>query len=360
MLYRCINAYYFRYLNSIGGIESHLYYVARKYGNYDITVFYKMGDETQINRLRQYIRCIQIDDYDKVICKKLFCCFNREILDHCEAEEKYLVLHGDYKAMIEKGQLASTNLPVDKRISKYIGVSQLVCDSWKEMTGIEAENVYEPIVLNDVEKPLMFISATRLTPEKGWDRMLLLADELDKHNVNYLWYIFTDSKKTPRKNMIFCEPRLDIADKIGGFDGFIQLSDNEGFCLSVVEALLRNVPVICTDLPVLREIGLDNTNSIKLPFDMSDIPIEKIRNIRKLKVNYKEPQDLWDKVLDLTPKTDKKIKVRASIGWQNRKLVDSELGRIPKPNEEWEISEERYEVIGKYEEKHRVRLIQVI
>ena len=105
MIYKCVNAYYFYYINTIGGIESHLYYIAKKYNNLDITIFYHEGDPQQLFRLKKLIRCIKITPNDKVICKKLFCCFNREILDQCEAEEKILVLHGDYKDMVERGQI---------------------------------------------------------------------------------------------------------------------------------------------------------------------------------------------------------------------------------------------------------------
>ena len=53
MKYKTANAYYFRSILAIGGIESHLYYVAQKYGKYDITVFYREGNLKQLERLRK-------------------------------------------------------------------------------------------------------------------------------------------------------------------------------------------------------------------------------------------------------------------------------------------------------------------
>ena len=98
MKYTATNAYYFRNLNAIGGIESHLYYIAKKYGKKtDITVFFRSGDTRQILRIKKYARCIQLQENDTVECKNLFCCFNKEILDRCTAEKRYLVLHGDYE-----------------------------------------------------------------------------------------------------------------------------------------------------------------------------------------------------------------------------------------------------------------------
>lgn len=360
MLYTCVNAYYFRNLNKIGGIESHLYYVAKKYKDIDITVFYRSADSDQLNRLKKYARCVKITDKDRVKCEKLFCCFNREILDQCDAKETYLVLHGDYKDMVERGQLAISNLPIDSRVDHYIGVSQLVCDSWEELTGIKAENVYEPVVLEKVEKPLMFVSATRLTAEKGWDRMIVLAKALNDNNVNYQWFIYTNTEKTPLPNMVFLKPRLDIADKLGGYDAFIQLSDNEGFCLSIVEALKRNLPIICTDLPVLKEIGLDESNSVKLPFDMKGIPIDAIKNVYKLKVRYKEPEDKWGDVLKKSRKTEMLIKVRATENYAKHRIFDTQLGKIPNKGDEWLIDWYRYEELMAFQERNRYRLVEVL
>lgn len=317
MLYKCANAYYFAYLNEIGGIESHLYYVAKKYGKYDINVFYRYGDSKQIERLNRYVKTIQLNRTDEIECEKLFVCFTKDVLEQAKANKTYLVLHGDYKDMVERNQLQKHDLPIDERIDEYLGVSQLVCDSWYEITGIKAINIYEPVVVDESEKPLLLLSATRLAKEKGWSRMVKLAKELDKNNIKYLWTIFTDSPQEPvSKNMVFVKPRLDITEFMKVYDAYIQLSDNEGFCLSIVEALTQNIPVICTDLPVIKELGLNNKNSIVLDFDMKDIPIERIKNIRKLRFNYKAPDDKWDLVLSHKKskhkkKGAKKMKIKA-------------------------------------------------
>lgn len=359
MRYETANAYYFRHLNKIGGIESHLRYLSKKYAQkYEITVFYQTADMEQLANLSKYVRCVQLAKNDFVKCKKLFCCFNREILDQCEAEKKYLVLHGDYKDMVQRGQLSTANLPIDDRIDEYLGVSQLVCDSWEELTGIKARNVFEPVVLEKVEKPLLFVSATRLTQEKGWGRMVQLAEALDNANVNYTWFVYTNSNKPTTKNMVLLGPRMDIADKIGAYDAYIQLSDNEGFCLSIAEALMRGVPVIATDLPVLKEIGLNDGNSIILPFDMSSIPVDRIVKISEMKFNYKLPKEKWDSVLDhTTPHTEQDIEVIACKGYSTYGIIDGQLGRIPQPGERWFVTKARYEDLLAWGEKKHCQFI---
>lgn len=359
MIYECANAYYFRHLNKIGGIESHLRYLNKKYSSgYEMTVFYKTADVTQLEWLKQYARVVQLGQKDFVKCRKLFCCFNREILDQASWEKSHLVLHGDYLDMVRRGQLTEQSLPIDPRIDEYLGVTQLVCDSWFELTGIKATFVGEPVVLDKVDKPLMLVSATRLTPEKGWNRMVTLAKKMDECGVNYQWFIYTNSEKPPTKNMVVLEPRYDITDKLGGYDAYIQLSDNEGFCLSIVEALMRGTPVIATDLPVLRELKLNDSNSIILPFDMSDIPIERIKNIHKLNFEFKPPKDRWDKFLDKSVYNSEEIEVMALDGYRTHGIMDVQLGRVPQYGEKWKVSRSRYEDLMAFGEKNRIDLIQ--
>ena len=91
--------------------------------------------------------------------------------------------------------------------------------------------------------------------------------------------------------MEFLPPRLDIVQLMPHFDAVVQLSDNEGYCLTAVEALSQGVPIIGTDVPVFKEIGINETNGILMPLDMSNIPIEKIKNVHQLKFNYQQPSD---------------------------------------------------------------------
>ena len=151
------NVFYFKNINSIGGCESFFYYLAKKY---DFTLYYKEGNPEQIKRLA---RLVKVRKYKEPIkCDKFFCNYGFDI--EVEANEKYHIVHCDYKQVWFS--------PIQYEGFKYIGVSQLACNSFKELTGKEAELSYNPIVL-DVpcemkkrEGKLKLISATRLTGEK--------------------------------------------------------------------------------------------------------------------------------------------------------------------------------------------------
>lgn len=284
------NMFYFYHINSIGGIESFFYYLSKKYKDWDITIYYKIGDAEQIKRLKKYVRVKQYRG-EKIVCEKAFFNYTIDIIDNVEAKEYYQIAHCDFKEAIEKPNL-------HKKVNKYLGVSKKVCKSFEEVTGIKTELAYNPIIINKPKKVLNLISATRLTHEKGKDRMIKFAKMLDDAEIPYLWTIFTnDTKVIDNPNIIYIKPRLDIINYIANSDYLVQLSDNEGFCYSVVESLLVGTPVIVTNCPVFKEIGLNETNSFILDFDMNNVPLKEIyKGLPSFK--YEAPKDNWDKLLE--------------------------------------------------------------
>lgn len=283
------NIFYFRKINSIGGIETFFYYLAKKYKDYDITIYYQDGDPKQIKRLKQYVRVKKYNG-EKIKCEKAFFNFNLDIIDNVEAKEYIQIAHGDYKAM---GIKPNTH----KKITKYLGVSKQVCKTYKEVTGYDTELVYNPIEIDEPKKVLNLISATRLTAEKGKNRIIKLSKMLDDAGIPYLWTIFTDNTKAiDNPNIVYMKPRLDIINYIANSDYLVQLSDNEGYCYSVVEALSVGTPVIVTDIPVFKELGLNKKNSFVLDFDLEKVPIDEIyKGLPKFE--YKPKKDNWDKLL---------------------------------------------------------------
>lgn len=283
------NIFYFQHINVIGGVETFFYYIAKKYQNRDITIYYRTGDEAQIKRLKKYVRVKRYQG-EVIKCEKAFFNYNLDIIDKVIAKEYIQILHGDYKAI---GFLPNMN----PKITKYIGVSQLVCDTFKELTGIEAELCYNPVEIDKTEKVLRLVSATRLTIGKGKPRMQRFAELLDRAGVNYTWTIFTnDTNAIKNPNIIYAKPRLDIINHIRDADYLVQLSNTEAYCYSVVEALTVGTPVIVTDLPVYKEIGLNANNSFIVDFELSNVPIEKIyKGLPKFE--YKPKADKWDVLL---------------------------------------------------------------
>lgn len=300
------NVFYFSNINKIGGVESFFWYLAQTYKN--IEVYYKTGDIGQISRLAKIIPVYKYTG-QKIICNRFFCQYNIDILDNVEANEICYIIHCDY------GSVKISPI-LDKRIDKYIGVSKVACDSFTELTGINAELIYNPIVINPKEKILTLVSATRLTYEKGKDTMIALANKLDEAGIKYLWLIFTDDKDRKHEinnpNMVYIEPRIDIAPYLKIADYVVQCSSTESFGYTPNEALLMGIPVILTDLPIWHELGIKDGIHGYIIKDINKFDVKKLLNIPK-NFTYKLPKSNWGKYLDNKTNYDPNQKIKVKV-----------------------------------------------
>lgn len=279
------NVIYFPSFNSIGGVETYCYEMALKFGkDYDLTIVYKQGDKKQMQRLREVCRVVRFEDGDKIICDVFIFGWGWDILDSVEAKEYVQTYHADFKAR-------GISPCMDKRVTKRYGVAENTTIGIREHFNIEVETMYNPYTPKKPRKVLNLISATRLSPDKGYNRMLKLADALEQADIPYLWTIYTDSpKETGHPSMVCVPTRLDILDFIANADYLVQLSDSEGYSYSIVESLSVGTPVICTEFGVAAEQGVENGKTgFILPFDMSEIPVEEIyRGVKKFKYTPRE------------------------------------------------------------------------
>jgi glycosyltransferase involved in cell wall biosynthesis len=283
------NVFYFKHINTVGGCESFFWYLSKKY---DFKIYYKEADPKQIKRLSQNVECHKYKDIIK--CDKFFCNYGLDI--EVDAKEKYHIIHCDYKNV--------WFAPIQYDGFKYIGVSKLVCDSFKELTNKNAELIYNPIYLDSYKKEkyndnkIHLISATRLTREKGLERMKKLASILEKNKIDYIWEVYTNKKRELiGNNVVYKKHKLDIINEIAKADYLVQLSDCEAFCYSVVEALTVGTKVICTDLPVYKELGLNKENAIIYDLNMKNVNIEDIK--KEYKFKYNPPKENWSKYLSM-------------------------------------------------------------
>ena len=201
---------------------------------------------------------------------------------------------------------------------KYIGVSQLACDSFKELTGIEAELIYNPIVIKKTNTPKLkdkihLISATRLTKEKGGERINQLCRILEKNNIDYIWEVYSNRRyRFVGKNIFLKEPKLDLRKEMEEATFVVQLSDHESFGLTVAESLILGTPVIVTDIPAFREIGCKHgENAVICDLNMKNVDVNLIKSgIKEFK--YTPPKSNWGKYLNTTTtyNPEEKIEVR--------------------------------------------------
>lgn len=321
-----------------------MYELAKSYSkSYDITVMYKKADERQLERLSRYVRCVKYTGQN-FKCEKLFATYDISVIDTCEADYIAQVIHANYKAI----KLKPNTHP---RINEYIAVSKTVADAYKELSGIECKVIYNPLTLDKPKRVLKLISATRLTKEKGRERMVKLAELMTAEGIPFQWSVFTNSTEGFRNpNMILLPPRLDLTDYIADADYLVQLSDTEGYCYSVNEALNLNTPVIVTDIETFKEEGVrDGENGFLLPLDMQDVDVKAIYNA-KMKFEYSPREDSWDERLakgksDYTKKLKETHLVEATGEYERRKVIDSELKIIPQEGVRFSVNGVRLDTL---------------
>lgn len=347
------NIIYVRDISQIGGVETYVYEMVKKYQDLDIAVVYKTAHFKQLERIKKYCRTYKHTN-EKIICKVAIINYDVSIIDYIsEDAEIYQTIHADYE-----NSAYTWNPPKHQRIKEYIGITKHICESFKRITG--NKNIilsYNPLTIEN-EKVLILVSATRLSKIKGKDRMIRLANALTNAGINYIWYIFTnDTEEINNPNVIYMKPRLDVSKWISQADYLVQLSDTEACSYSINEALYRNIPVIVTPLPYLEEIGVkDNINSYILKFDCSNIDeiVKKIRNVPSFNFNHLE--DNYKNILAKSQSSYKeelkmKFLVQATDKYERTNTNDIELTAlhgtryVPKTGEQWEVNFARKETL---------------
>lgn len=300
------NVLFFHTFNYIGGTESYVYETICKYSkDYDLTVFYvNTKSEAQIERLKAIVgdkRVIKYEEpYYPVFCERAF--LNYDIypfIDYIIADEIIDVVHANL-------YLQDFDIPQHPKISRYLGVSESVCNGFRKqckkkgIKNLKIDTCYNPIEIRPQEdkQALLLVSATRLTREKGLERMQVLASELDRQNIPYIWLVFTYEKDMiQNKHVVYMPPTLDIRPFLKMATYVVQLSSSEGYCYTILESLMLGTPVIVTDLETFNEMGIENgKNGYILPLDMGEIPTKDIyEHIPKFV--YKKKNDEYKKYL---------------------------------------------------------------
>ena len=284
-------------ISALGGIETYVYEMVKKYHKYDIAVVSKYCDENQKKRIEKYCR-VYIHTNEQIECKVAIINYDQSIIDKINISAKiYQTIHADYSNPIY------TEKPQDNpRITGFICITKYLLDKMSMYLPKEKLLLgYNPLTVDD-DKPIILVSATRLHKNKGVNRMIALANEMDKQNINWLWFIITnDINVFQNKNIIYIKNRLDISKFLSIATYVVLLSDSEACSYTLNEALYRNIPIITTPLPYLKEIGVkNNENAYIVDFNCSNISdvVSNIKNVPTF--NFTHLKDNYNKLLDKT------------------------------------------------------------
>ena len=292
------NIIYMPNISALGGIETYVYELVKKYHDLDIAVVCKQIHPTQEQRIRKYCKVYKHKD-EKINCKVAIINYNQDIINYINNDAKiYQCIHADYTNPIYDHKPQP-----NKRVYRFLGITKYLKEKMADMVKPnQIELCYNPLTIDNEDKPIVIVSATRLHKHKGVDRMKKLIEKLDKANVNYLWFVISnDDIDFNSENIIYIKTRLDISRWLELADYVCLLSDSEACSYTLNEALYRNIPIITTPLPYLEEIGVkDGVNAYIMEFDGSNVDsiVKRINNIPKFKFNRLE--DNYKNIFDFS------------------------------------------------------------
>lgn len=278
-------------ISALGGIETYVYELVKKYADLDIAVVCKTIHPTQLDRIKKYCR-VYIWNNEKIKCKVAVINYDQSIIPYINKDAKiYQTIHADYtNEAVYGGRYPKPN----PRIYRFIGITKYLTEKMSDkLKPNKIELCYNPLTIED-KKPIIIVSATRLHKNKGADLMQKLIDKMDKKGIYYLWFVLTgDSNAVHGKNIIEIPPRLDV-DKFLSIASYVCLcSKSEACSYTQIEALFRNIPLITTQLPYLEEIGFkDGENGFIVNEDNIDEVVDKMVNppsfeFKRFEDNYK-------------------------------------------------------------------------
>ncbi len=332
---------YYSWVQQIGGVETFFYNFCEKMSEYyDIAILYDRCDRNQIRRLQRFAPCYHNGDHkimcDTLILNGIFDKIPQKVTSKCKIRLVHTCKYEKFKI-----------LEVPNDCDRKIFVSEASMRSFGE-DGTVIPNIPGNV---DSKKALVLISATRLTAEKGYERMIKLANKLKKNKIPFVWFVFTakNDRDFP-EGFVKCPPTLDIKPYLLMADYLVQLSDIEAFCYSIQEALQLKKPVLTTPIETLDELGLQNNkNGYILPYnidEMTDLDIKKIYNkIPKFK-DYVCDTDFiinqWKEILGDTVPThsyhydESLVEIKCKVRFR-----DLTLNRIFVPGDVQTVDEER-------------------
>lgn len=299
------NIIYLTDISELGGVETYVYELAKKFKDYDIAIVYKSAHPSQIKRLSQYCYTYKHTG-QKIICDVAIINYDSSIIDYITKDIwSDRLTPGDTRGIYQTVHADYTNpaykiIPQDKRVKTYLCITKYILETYSKLIGAtNCELCYNPLTIEEESKPLILLSATRLSPVKGKDRMIKLAHALDAKKINYIWYVFTNDKNAiDSPNVVYMNPRFDISRWMQQADYVVQLSDTEACSYTINEALYRNIPIIVTPLPYLNEIGYrDNKTGYTLDFDCSNIDDVVDKILTKPVFKFKHLKDNYSNIL---------------------------------------------------------------
>lgn len=304
--------------NLIGGVESFVEnFCKRMHTHYEITLLFDWYEHSDLLfEMANYVNVVKIDktktyNFDYFINSTAW---GFSPYDNIEAKKVIQIIHADFRHVIATWHF---KYECHKKTTHHVCVGEIVKEAFEIATPYKCDAIIYNLLDNTIQletKPkkeiLHLVTMSRLSGEKGFKRMLDLANQLDNKKIPYIWNVYGNTKhefakkivKTFSKspNVIFKGVTREPFKEINKADYLVQLSDTEGFAYSVYEAIQVKTPCIITPFASGKEQIKDGVNGYIVPFEMNDINFDKILNNIPIVPEFEElgKEEDWIKLLN--------------------------------------------------------------
>lgn len=304
--------------NKIGGVERFVENFCKRMNKYyDITfIFDFVEDQNMLLEISYFVDVVKINKSSIYVFDYFInaTAWSYSPYDNIEAKKVVQVVHADYRHVI-----ATWNFKYIKheKTTHHVCVGEIVKEAFEEVTGLKCDAVIYNLLDNTFKQEkklkndvLHLVTCSRLSGEKGFKRMLELAQQLDSKKIPYIWNVYGNISSSFAKgivntfknnpNVIFKGVTRQAFKEINKADYLVQLSDTEGFAYSVYEAMQVKTPCLITPFLSGKEQITHGVNGYILPFDMQDINFEEIINNIPVVPEFKElgKEEDWIKLLE--------------------------------------------------------------
>lgn len=302
---------YQKLLYKIGGIETWGLNLAKIFENKDITFVFSEADGIQLMEFAKYANVI-IDDGNRTYDCDVFISANYDggavILDRVHAKKRYQTIHSDFEALKRVNGWTNFNLNIDPRFDAIISASETAQKGLQRGFGYESVVIPNPLVKLE-GKPLIFLTLSRASEEKGIFRIVEMARRFEGAGKPFIWLLCSTLENVDDAQIreavrsvpeiIQVQPQF-YSKYLTTIASYVaQLSDTEAYCYSVHESLASGVPVIATPFEQAKKVIKDGENGYVVDFDLHDLDVEKIfAKIPKNFVYEEKVSPMWKEVLN--------------------------------------------------------------
>ena len=325
---------YTSYLHIIGGIETFVMNFLELLGDdYEIAVLCPRIPKEMADRISSKAKLLQRQE--PISCDNLIMVRQMDAIPFFVTYQKSFRMCHSFKS--------NSSWMIKRDCDKIIHVSKASKSSYES----EGNVIYNPL-LKTSKKCLLLVSATRIPAiDKGENaaRMLRLAKKINAAEIPFLWFNFSDQPlQGAPKGFMNVGMFQDIQPYIAKADYLVQLSDQEGFGYSVLEALINNTAVICTPFETTKELGVvDGVNGYIVPYDL-DFDLNQLLNVPEFTYTYNNEaiKKKWTRALDAKPPKKKVVHPDDPVKIQILKSYkDIALDKFLNVNQVVEMTQER-------------------